>query len=138
MPTYRNDSTETKTIQNISGSWVNVTPTQTVQTYNFLGTGWTETLATPYWNPILSETNVTLDIVGVTISFDPVECKSFAILDISDIVTHVYLDAIANTPLAFSQIRSTSGYIPKYDNSDSKVRRIVLKGSGTCKVVCYR
>lgn len=138
MPTYRNDSTETKAIENISGVLVNVAPTQTVETYNFLGTGWTQTLATPYWNPILSETAVTLDTVGVEVSFDPVQCKSFVILDISDIVTHVYLEAIANTPLAFSNIRSTSGYIPKYDNSAARVRKIVLKGSGTCKVVAYR
>lgn len=48
MATYRNDTTSTFHVPNISGVLTTVAPTESIETYMVLGTGWTKTADTPY------------------------------------------------------------------------------------------
>lgn len=139
MPTYTNDSTETKIVEDINGVLQHVLPGGSIATYQILGTGWTETAATPIFNPVVSSTSVTLDTTGVTVTLNA-KCVSFAITEISDTVTAVYTDTTSITPPLFENLTSILGYIPSVDLTQfrSKIRKIVCKGSGTCKVVQYQ
>ena len=47
MPTYRNDSAETRHEYNIDDQFVQVAPGGSIQTYLLLGAGWTKTADTP-------------------------------------------------------------------------------------------
>ena len=140
MPTYTNASTtETKIVTDINGVIQHVAPGGSIQTYDFLGSGWTETAATPVFNPVISSTSVTLDTTGVVVALNS-SCISFAITEITDTVTAVYTEAATVTPPLMENITSSLGYIPSINLVEfkTKIRKIILKGSGTCKVVQYR
>lgn len=138
MPTYTNTPTETKIVLDTNNVLQHVPPNGSIQTYSFLGTGWTETAATPVYNPVLFDTTVTATAEGTAFTLDPVLCKSFTILDISATITEIFIEADTNTPALFKNLSVSLGYVPKYDNSDGKVRKLIVKGSGTCRIVGYR
>ena len=47
MPTYRNDTTDTYHVYDVDGHLQEVAPTESIETYEILGTGWTKTADTP-------------------------------------------------------------------------------------------
>ena len=47
MPTYRNDTMNTYHVYDIDGHPQRVAPTESIETYKILGTGWTKTADTP-------------------------------------------------------------------------------------------
>lgn len=139
MPTYTNNSTETKIVEDINGVLQHVAPSGSIATYFMLGTDWTETLATPIFNPVIASTAVTLDTTGTEIALDDATI-SVEITEISNTVTALYTDTAAITPPLLENITSTISYIPTIDLSKfrAKIRKLLIKGSGTCKVKQYR
>ena len=139
MPTYRYNGEGTIHEFDINGHMQALVNGDTLQTYKFLsGANWTETAATPVYNPVLFDTTVTATTGGTSLTLDPVLCKSFTILDISATITEIFIEADTNTPALFKNLSVSLGYVPKYDNSDGKVRKLIVKGSGTCRIVGYR
>ena len=47
MPTYRNDTSNTYHVYDIEGKLQQVAPSESIETYEILGTGWTKTADTP-------------------------------------------------------------------------------------------
>lgn len=53
MPTYTNNSTETKIVEDVNGVLQHVIPTGSIETYTTLGTGWTKTSDSPLYPTIV-------------------------------------------------------------------------------------
>lgn len=99
MPTFRNDSTKTYSVDSTAGS-VNVTPGSSVQTYVALdrryGTDFVQTAATPYYNPVLKRHAVTLTGSGTTeLVIENINCSLIRIMRVTQNVD-VHLSAAAN------------------------------------------
>ena len=138
MPTYRNDSAETKHVFDTNDVMKAVPPGGSVQTYAFLGDGWTQTAVTPIYDPILLRQTLTLDAdPGITVSFDPVLGKRIYIKDATGTITGVYNEDATVTPPIFENITSSSPML-MYDNADGFMRKMILKGSGTCVVEIHK
>lgn len=139
MPTYRNDSPDsTYSIKNSIGKTVDVPPGASVQTFEYLGTPFVETSTVPEYNPILSTQTVTLTAQGIVVLFDPHLMGYFIITNISDTVTAVFNESTGNTPPLFENWPSTASSSPRYNNDNKRCRKIVLTGTGTCKVTAYK
>lgn len=139
MPTYTNDSTETKIVEDIDGVLQHILPEGSIATYQILGVGWTETAATPVFNPVLSSTLVTLDTTGVVVTLGA-KCTSIAVTEISGTVTAIHTDAVSIVPPLFANIPSTVNSTPTIDITPFRkfIRRVVCTGTGTCKIVQYQ
>ena len=139
MPTYRNDSSDNiYSIKNNHGATIDVPPGESIQTFAFLSAPFTETSPLPVYNPVVFRNTLNLSAGEVSISFDPTITKTILITDISDIITEVFNEDVSVTPPILAVITASSPYLPKYDNSDGLVRKLVFKGTGTCVVTGYR
>ena len=140
MPTYKNDSPVTKNIFNIDNVLKTVAPGESIQTYSFLSAdnGWTQTSINPIYNPILLRQILTLNAdPGITVSFDPALGKRIYIKDATGTISGIYNEDASITPAIFENITSSSPTL-MYDNSDGYMRKIILKGSGTCIIEIHK
>lgn len=141
MPTYTNASTtETKIVVDVDGVIQHVVPGGSIQTYDFLGTGWTETAATPVFNPVLFATTITLTADGSGnsyITFDPNETKTIRITGISDEITSVNIETVTTTPALYTNLTISTAFVPEINNSEGRIRKLIFSGSGTCVVTGY-
>lgn len=139
MPTYRNDSTETRHEYNINDQFVKVAPGDSIETYAFLGDGWTKTVNTPIFNPVVQENTITLTTGGVEVTLAS-KTVSIGFYDITETVTAVYTEATTITPALMKNLTAVLGYVPVINIAEyrSSIQKIVLTGTGTCRVVQYQ
>lgn len=140
MPTYRNDDpVNSYLVRNTDDVAVEVGPGETVATYEFLKTPFTETAITPIFNPVVASEQITLDTTGVVVTVNA-NAISIDITEITDSVTAIHTEAVTIMPPLMQNLTYVLGYIPTIDISKFKanIRKLVLKGSGTCRVNQYR
>lgn len=130
MPTYKNISQEP-----VSGIFTTeyfhktVLPQKTVETYRYYNnTNLEKTSDEPYFNPVLSLTNLTLadaaDSEEIAILED---CKKIELLNTSTAIIYLYLQSIENTP----PMIISSGMSMDFEDLFRRFTKIILKASDT-------
>jgi hypothetical protein len=132
MPTYTNATGAAAYVESTTGLAL-VQPGASVQTYQVLGTGWTKTAATPYYNPVAALETVTASGAGsetVDIELDTVR---IVISNVSGGGVTPYIDAAANTPALHAEL--TAGDVLTIDR-DGNITSLVLvfADAGSCVV----
>ena len=130
MPTYKNITQDSVSgIFDINNIHRTVLPYKSVETYRHYD--WITLVKTsdePYFNPILSLTNLTLansaDSEEITISEN---CEKIEIINISDYILYLYFQSVTNTP---STIIS-SGMTFNFEDRFRRFTKIILKASDT-------
>ena len=136
MPTYKNNTSETRLVENTSGVPVYVKPGEEIQTYSFLTGGWEELSELPLYSPVLFKTEVALNTNGVDFTFDPYLTKFIRVHSVSGVINQLYISSTNIEPL-FENITSATKQLPEIDNSLGRIKRIILKGVGTCILLGY-
>jgi hypothetical protein len=130
MPTYKNISQES-----VSGIFTTeyfhrtVLPQKTVETYRYYDNENLEkTSDEPYFNPVLSLTNLILDDAADSEEIVILEdCKKLEILNTSDNLLYLYLQSIENTP----PMIISAGMSFDFEDLFRRFTKIILKASGT-------
>jgi hypothetical protein len=136
MPTYRNDGSGPKQVQNLDGNYEQVAAGASIETYHQQTDGdLTQTAATPYWNPVIKRTSISstgaadpkTEAVGVAAT------KSIKIWKIVGGTVTIYNEASANTP-ALAVLRPGDEF---EIDTEGKIRQLYMTFSAacTCEVV---
>lgn len=129
MPTYRNDGTRAVFVINNSGNTVRVDPGHWIQTHFILTeTFWTETAATPHWNPVLNLSSPVGDAVTPADVAIVAGAKTLRIHNRSGQNITVFFRATTNTPGLL--LPSGTDYIIGDDHLDAKVDKLVFTFGG--------
>lgn len=132
MPTYTNATGAAAYVESTTGE-VLVENGESVQTYKLLGTGWTKTAVTPYYNPITALETVTASVAGtesVTVEDDT---KTIIISNVSGGGVTPYIDASANTPALHTSLESGDVLSIDVDNNITSLV-LVFAAAGSCVV----
>lgn len=136
MPTYKNNSTAIIHIKDSDGNLVPLVPRATLATVSFCdhaALGLTEISETPYFNRIITDDVLTLAEApqAVSVSLDTV-CVIF--LEVTGIVT-AFAQATANTP---PELRDHTGDVIIQIPAGGRFNKMIVTGSGTCRMVQYK
>lgn len=134
MPTYRNDSAENIGVRKTDGSDVTLKPGESIETeYANSAPGITRTAWAPMYNSVLAAETVALSVDESYVDIEP-GTRTAIVVQITGSVT-VYRDDATNTPPELSEYTSDWPVIQMV--MDGRTSRLVLTGSGTCRVQQY-
>lgn len=135
MPTYRNDSTKTMTLKNLSWKNTQVASGETIESYEFLDiTDLVKTLDTPLFNRVTANTSETLSETAATHLLHP-DTTKIIITDITGNVTATITDGEP----ALIPVASTSSTPTLLIERPKKLfESIRISGAGTCTIQEFR
>jgi hypothetical protein len=126
MPTYTRSATSAVLVENTSGEKVWVYPTQSIETYQILGTGWTKTEDEPFF-PLGSQSAPVTSPETVT------GLKSFKTIKLLTAGTDITIKAnAAANPYVLSLTKDVEKVI---DNSHGYIDSLIIAGTGTVSIV---
>lgn len=132
MPTYTNATAAAAYVESTTGK-VLVQPGESVQTYKLLGSGWTKTAATPYYNPVAAMETVSVEAAGTETVSVETDAVRIVISNISGGGVTPYIDAAANLPALHAEMDPGDVLLIDVDSNITSLV-LVFAAAGSCVV----
>lgn len=133
MPKYRNDGSTIQTYKDVFGRGQHAVPGQEVTTFHNLAAPWTITDPTPFYNPVLSITDVTFSAAEeqeVTVDTD---CERLLIYGVTGCIVEPFVDSSANTPALHSPL-AAGDELEVYTKDQMRKIVLVSDAAGSCTI----